>query len=150
MALECWRWFWCWCLPARAAAPAPPTAPPDPRAEFAAQAAMRLIEDAQALPAQALQVVRRLLEAGDAASAARALMAIRALLGQGAHGCVGAAERATRVVVVLRCCDPREVGHEAFIVAAEAAFGRRFRGGFLNDEDRELRAVLLLAYHKLR
>ena len=117
------------------------------------RATMGYLEAAQALPARALGDVRRLLEAGCAKSAARALMAITDAaksFDTPTHGAIGAAERAARVVVVLRCCDPREVGHEAFIVAAEAAFGRRFRGGFLNDEDRELRAVLLLAYHKLR
>ena len=68
-----------------------------------------------------------------------------AICGAGPAGLATAAECAARGVVVLRCCDPREVGHEAFLMAAEAAFGRRFRGGFLNEEGRELRAVLLLA-----
>ena len=137
-------------MPERAAAPAPPTAA---RAEEAVRKTMGYLEAAQALPARALGDVRRLLEAGCAKSAARALMAITDAaksFDTPTHGAIGAAERAARDVVVLRCCDPQEVHHEAFVVAAEAAFGRRFRGDFLSAEDRELRSALLLAYHKLR
>ena len=62
-----------------------------------------------------------------------------------AEGAVKAAQRAVRDVIVLRCCsvsEPRD--REAFILAAEEAFGRRGE-----PLDHELRAVLLLAYHKL-
>ena len=62
-----------------------------------------------------------------------------------AEGAVKAAQRAVRDVVVLRCrsvSEPRD--REAFILAAEEAFGRR--GEPLDDE---LQALLLLAYYKL-
>ena len=58
-----------------------------------------------------------------------------------ALGAVKAAERAVRDVVVVRCRSRAEPGDRgAFLEAAEEAFGRPL--------DRELRAVLLLAYHK--
>ena len=60
-----------------------------------------------------------------------------------AIGLLKAAERAVRDVVVLRCrsvSEPRD--REAFILAAEEAFGRR--GEPLDDE---LQALLLLAYY---
>ena len=63
-----------------------------------------------------------------------------------AEGAVKAAQRAVRDVVVLRCrsvSEPRD--REAFILAAEEAFGRR--GEPLN---RELQALLILAFHELR
>ena len=154
MALECWRWFasWCPCWAAAAAAPL------DPRAAKAARDADKSLEAAQgAVPARAgkraLGHARRLLARGCAKSAARALMGIGRVAAdcdESALRAVQAAERAMRDVVVLRLCAPREVGHDAFIQAAEVAFSRRFRGGFLSREDRELRACLLLAYHKLR
>ena len=62
-----------------------------------------------------------------------------------AEGAVKAAQRAVRDVIVLRCCsvsEPRD--REAFILAAEEAFGRR--GEPLDDE---LQAHLLQAYYKL-
>ena len=62
-----------------------------------------------------------------------------------AEGAVKAAQRAVRDVVVLRCrsvSEPRD--REAFILAAEEAFGRP--GEPLDDE---LQALLLLAYYKL-
>ena len=62
-----------------------------------------------------------------------------------AEGAVKAAQRAVRDVVVLRCCSVSEARNpETFILAAEEAFGR---GG--EPLDRELQALLLLAYHKL-
>ena len=62
-----------------------------------------------------------------------------------AEGAVKAAQRAVRDVVVLRCCSVSEArNRETFILAAEEAFGRRGE-----PLDHELRAVLLLAYHKL-
>ena len=62
-----------------------------------------------------------------------------------AEGAVKAAQRAVRDVVVLRCCSVSQArSRETFILAAEEAFGR---GG--EPLDRELQAVLLLAYHKL-
>ena len=62
-----------------------------------------------------------------------------------AKGAVKAAQRAVRDVIVLRCrsvSEPRD--RDAFILAAEEAFGRR--GEPLDDE---LQALLLLAYYKL-
>ena len=62
-----------------------------------------------------------------------------------AEGAVKAAQRAVRDVVVLRCCSVSQArNRETFILAAEEAFGR---GG--EPLGRELKAVLLLAYHKL-
>ena len=59
-----------------------------------------------------------------------------------ALGAVKAAERAVRDVVVLRCCPQAEPANRgAFLEAAEEAFG--------SPLDRELQAVLLLAYHKI-
>ena len=43
------------------------------------------------------------------------------------------------------------VDRSAFLEAAEVAFNKPLRGGFMmGKEDRDLRAVLLLAYRKLR
>ena len=62
-----------------------------------------------------------------------------------AEGAVKAAQSAVRDVVVLRCRSVSEARNsKAFILAAEEAFGRRGE-----PLDRELGAVLLLAYHKL-
>ena len=62
-----------------------------------------------------------------------------------AEGAVKAAQRAVRDVVVLRCCSVSEArNRETFILAAEEAFGRR-----REPLDRELQALLLLAYDKL-
>ena len=89
--------------------------------------------------------VRQLLEDPCAKSAARALMAIASLVNKcdkEALGAVKAAERAVRDVIVIRCRSRAEPGDRgAFLEAAEEAFGRPL--------DRELRAVLLLAYHKV-
>ena len=72
-----------------------------------------------------------------------------------AEGAVKAAQRAVRDVVVLRCCAPGggvlDVDQGAFLEAAEVAFNKPLRGDFMmGKEDRYLRAVLLLAYRKLR
>ena len=62
-----------------------------------------------------------------------------------AEGAVKAAQRAVRDVVVLRCRSVSEArNRETFILAAEEAFGRR-----REPLDRELLALLLLAYDKL-
>ena len=90
-----------------------------------------------------------LLHMPDAQSAAHALIA----LGDVAKNCdkevlaaVKAAERAARDVVVLRCCAPGggvlHVDQKAFLEAVRVALER--------EPNRELRAMLLLAYHKLR
>ena len=148
--MECWRYF-ASLFPCWAVQPGPAL---NPRAADAARAVIEFLEKSEALPARAIRDARRLLEAGRAKSAAKALMAIKDAVkscdAPQARGAVSAAERAARDVVVLCCVEPREVDHEAFVVAAEAAFGRRFRGDFLSAEDRELRSALLLAYHKLR
>ena len=62
-----------------------------------------------------------------------------------AEGAVKAAQRAVLDVVVFRCCSVSEPrNREAFILAAEETFGRRGE-----PLDRELQALLLLAYDKL-
>jgi len=87
----------------------------------------------------------RLLEAPCAESAASALMALADVVrscDEEARGAVKAAQRAVRDVVVARCRSQAELGdREAFLEAAERAFGRPL--------DRDLRAVLLLAFHKV-
>ena len=70
-----------------------------------------------------------------------------------ALGAVKAAERAVRDVVVLRCrsqADPWD--QPAFIANAAEALGRPYRSPSVDlcAEDRELRAVLTLAFLKLR
>ena len=83
-----------------------------------------------------------------AKSAASALIAIGDVAqrcDRAAFGAVKAAERAVRDVVVLRCrsrAGPWD--QSAFIANAAEAFGRHWA------EDRELRAVLTLAFFKLR
>ena len=101
---------------------------------------------------------RGLLQTPCAQSAANALIAI----GHVATNCdaetlgaVKAAERAVRDVVVLRCCAPGggvlDVDEGAFLEAAEVAFNKPLRGGFMmGKEDQDLRSVLLMAYYKLR
>ena len=94
--------------------------------------------------------VIRLLRAPSAKNAADAFI----MMGQVADSCdteaegnVKAAQRVVADVVVLRCRSVSEPPgtKEAFIRAAEEAFGRR-RG----DLDRGLENLLLLALHKLR
>ena len=107
----------------------------------------------------ALGEARRLLLTGDTQSVVDALI----VLGNVAQNCdkkalekVKPAERAARDVVVLHCCCASgggllDIGKKAFLEAAEAAFAERLRGTRLGDEEnRALRAFLLLAYHKLR
>ena len=90
----------------------------------------------------------RLSGAPCAKSGASALIAIgdvAQLCDRAALGAVKAAERAVRDVVVLRCrsrAGPWD--QSAFIANAAEAFGRHWA------EDRELRAVLTLAFFKLR
>ena len=99
----------------------------------------------------ALGDARDRLRTGDARSAADALISI----GNVAKNCdkevlaaVKAAERAARDVVVLHC-GGGVLNRDAFLEAAGVAFAHR--GIRLGDEEnRELRAVLLLAYFKLR
>ena len=94
---------------------------------------------------EALGEARRCLEASCTKSAASALMAVADVAKsceKEARCAVKAAERAVRDVVVMRCRPRAEPGDRgAFLEAAEEAFGRPL--------DRELRAVLLLAYHKV-
>ena len=96
------------------------------------------------------EVIRLLLRAPSAKNAADALI----MMGQVADSCdteaegnVKAAQRVVADVVVLRCRSVSEpLGtSEAFILAAEEAFGRQ--GVPL---DRGLENLLLLALHKLR
>ena len=88
------------------------------------------------------------MKAPCAKSAASALIAIGDVAqrcDRAAFGAVKAAERAVRDVVVLRCrsrAGPWD--QSAFIANAAEAFGRHWA------EDRELRAVLTLAFFKLR
>ena len=121
--------------------------------------AIRLVVAAEeAGGGDALRGARRLLLTGDTQSAVDALI----VLGNVAQTCdkkalakVKAAERAARDVVVLHCCAPGggvlDVGKNAFLEAAGAAFAEHLGGARLGDANhRELRAFLLLAYHKLR
>ena len=122
------------------------------------QWAITLLETAQrAGGGDALADAHLSLLSGDARSAADALI----IIGNVAKNCdkevlaaVKAAERAARDVVVLRCCAPGGgvfyVDTKAFLEAVEIAFAEHFPGTRLADANRELRAVLLLAYHKLR
>ena len=96
------------------------------------------------------EVIRLLLRAPSAKNAADAFI----MMGQVADSCdteaegnVKAAQRVVADVVVLRCRSVSEPPgtKEAFIRAAEEAFGRR-RG----DLDRGLENLLLLALHKLQ
>ena len=90
--------------------------------------------------------------------AANALIAIghvATTCGDEALGAVKASERAVRDVGVLRCCalggGVLDVDQDAFLGAAGVAFNKPLRGDFMmGKEDRDLRAVLLLAYRKLR
>ena len=104
----------------------------------------------------ALREARRLLEAPCSKTAASALIVI----GEVAQSCdeevesvVKAAERAVRDVVVLRCCAPgdvRTISHGDILQDLEAAFDRPLQGDFLPRADQELRACMLLAFHKLK
>ena len=58
-----------------------------------------------------------------------------------------------RDVVVLRCCAPgdvRTISHGDILQALEVAFDRPLQGDFLPRADQELRACMLLAFHKLK
>ena len=133
--------------------------PEIPREADKTRDAIRLLVAAEeAGGGDALGEARRLLMTPCAQSAANALIAI----GHVATNCDGAAlggvkasERAVRDVVVLRCCalggGVLDVDQGAFLEAAEVAFNKPLRGDFMmGKEDRDLRAVLLLAYRKLR
>ena len=132
--------------------------PETPReADKTADAIRSLVAAEEAGGGDALGEARGFLQTPCAQSAASALIAIghaATNCGDEALGAVKAAERAVRDVVVLRCCAPGggvlDVDQGAFLEAAEVAFDRLLRGHVLGDADRELRAVLLLAYHKLR
>ena len=103
-----------------------------------------------------LKEARRLLEKPGAKSAANALIAIGEVAkscDEEAVGAVKAAERAVRDVVVLRCCAPgdvRTISHGDILQDLEAAFDRPLQGDFLPRADQELRACMLLAFHKLK
>ena len=102
-----------------------------------------------------LREARRLLEKPGAKSAASALIAIGEVAkrcDEEALGAFKAAERAMRDVVVLRCCAPggvRTIANGDILKALEVAFDRPLQGDFLPHADRELRASMLLAFHKL-
>ena len=90
-----------------------------------------------------------------AKSAANALMEIGEVAqscDKAAEGAVKAAERAARDVVALRCMGTDAEDREAFYVAAEKAFDRPLGSPSVElcDQDRELKALLTLAYCKLR
>ena len=124
-------------------------APEIPRDADKIRDAIRLLVAAEeAGGGDALGESRGLLQTPCAQSAANALIAIgdvAANCDDGALGAVKASERAVRDVVVLRCCSVSKArNRETFILAAEEAFGRQGE-----PLDRELRALLLLAYHKL-
>ena len=91
-----------------------------------------------------------------AKSAASALIVIREVAqscDEEAESAVKAADRAVRDVVVLRCCAPgcvRTIANGDILKALEVAFDRPLQGDFLPHADRELRAMLLLAFHKVR
>ena len=93
---------------------------------------------------EALGNARRLREGHCAKSAASALMDLAKVTkscDKEALGAVKAAERAVQGVVVLRCrSQAKPADRGAFLEAAEEAFGMPL--------DRELRAALLIAYHK--
>jgi len=103
-----------------------------------------------------LTEARRLLEEPGAKSAANALIGIGEVAkscDEEAVGAVKAAERAVRDVVVLRCCAPgdvRTISHGDILQDLEAAFDRPLQGDFLPRADQELRACMLLAFHKLK
>ena len=116
------------------------------------QYAITLLEAAQtAGGGDALADAHLSLLTGDARSAADALI----IIGNVAKNCdkkvlvaVKSAERAARDVVVLHC-GGGVLNRDAFLEVAGIAFAHR--GIRLGDEEnRELRAVLLLAYFKLR
>ena len=112
----------------------------EPREASARRDAIRALDEAEraAGGGEALGEARRFLEEGEpcAKRAAKALMAIAGLAN------IKAAERALRDVVVLRCSSQAAPGdRNAFLEAAAEAFGRTL--------DREVRAVLLLSYHKV-
>ena len=101
--------------------------------------------DREAWGGDCLREALRLLEAPSAKSAASSLILfgdVSQSCDQDALGAVKAAKKAVRDVVVLRCCcQVGTVDRSAFLEAAEEAFG--------SGLDRELRAQLLLAFHKI-
>ena len=114
--------------------------------------ATRSLEAAEAASGDALLTeARRLLDTTGATAAASALLmtmtAAKRCDGR-ARDALKSAERAVRDVVVVRCCADRFLwpqlrGRASFLAAAEQAFG-----GPLEPIDRDLRAALLLAYHR--
>ena len=110
--------------------------------------ATRSLEAAEAASGDALLTeARRLLDTTGATAAASALLmtmtAAKRCDGR-ARAALKSAERAVRDVVIVRCCSdrflwPQPKGRASFLAAAEQAFG--------GPLDRDIRAVLLLAYH---
>jgi len=126
-------------------------------ADMTLNAIRLLVAAEEAGGGDALGEARGLLQTPCAQSAANALIAIGHVAtncDDEALGAVKAAERAVRDVVVLRCCAPGggvlDVDQGAFLEAVEVAFDMPLRGDFLGKADRDLRAVLRMAYHKLR
>ena len=114
--------------------------------------ATRSLEAAEAASGDAsLAEARRLLDTTGATAAASALlmtMAAAKRCDEGVRAAVKSAERAVRDVVIVRCCSnrflwPQLRGRASLLAAAEQAFG-----GPLEPIDRDLRAALLLAYHR--
>ena len=103
-----------------------------------------------------LRAARLALVVPSAKSAARALIAIGVVAkscDKAAVGDVKNAERTVRDVVVLRCLSQAEPWDwPAFIANAAEAFCRplRLEADELCSEDRELKALLSLSFHKLR
>ena len=158
---DCWRWCSCWHWCSRAAGPRNPWGALD--AEKTRDAVQSLRTALEAFGGRLIQgnyreklgfdflkeaIYLLELERPSANNAARAHTMIGCVADscdKEAEGAVKAAQRAVRDVIVLRCCsvsEPRD--REAFILAAEEAFGRR--GEPLDDE---LQAHLLQAYYKL-
>ena len=157
------------CSKAAEQAAPPQAAPDDPLAAEKLREAIRSLETALGVwgglgrdfrenwGGDELREARRLLETEPFMKcAARALIKIgdvRKTCDGEAERAVQAAERAVRDVVVMRCGGGvGRQGREDFYVALEKAFGIPFRlkPAELSVEARELKALLSLAYHKLR
>ena len=158
---DCWRWCSCWHWCSRAAGPRNPwLALEEEKTRDAIQSLRTALAALGGRLGQGgfrdkwggdiLREALYLLEldwpsAKNAANAHIMIGYVADSCDEEAEGAVKAAQRAVRDVVVLRCCSVSEAwNRETFILAAEEAFGRR--GEPLG---RELKALLLVAYHKL-
>ena len=166
---DCWRWCSCWQPCSRAAGPSDPWGALEAEKTRGAIQSLRTALGAlggclrqggfrDKCGGDLVKDALYLLEFGwpSPKNAANALI----MIGYVADSCdeeaasaVKAAERAVRDVVVLRCCAPGGVwtiAHGDILKALEVAFDRPLQGDFLPHADRELRAMLLLAFHKVR